>query len=348
MVMKKDSGWNYREAGVDIKASEELMDDLSQAVASTHDAGVLKGLGDFAGLYRLPADEYREPVLVSGTDGVGTKLLVAQKMDCHTTVGVDLVAMCINDILCQGAKPLFFLDYLATGRLEKGQAAEVLQGIITGCRQAGCVLLGGETAEMPGFYPPGRYDLAGFAVGIVDREKIITGEKIEPGDRLLALSSSGLHSNGFSLVRALLLEEKEYSLHQSLPPLESTLGEELLRPTRIYSPLVMPLLERGIIRGLAHITGGGISGNLKRILPDGCRAKIQKESWPRPPIFSLLQEEGRVKEEEMFSTFNMGLGLIMVCSEKEQEEIREYFSSQEEDLYQLGRIVSGKKGVELV
>lgn len=336
-------GWNYKRAGVDIKAQDTFIEGIKKGVATTHSEHVLEGLGGFGGLYQL--EGYQEPVLVASTDGVGTKLLIAQQLKQHDTIGQDLVAMCVNDILVQGATPLFFLDYLATGSLDPEEAQEVLTGIISGCQQAGCALLGGETAEMPDFYPPSRYDLAGFALGVVERGALITGEAISPGDLFFGLPSSGLHSNGYSLVRRLLLQGEGLSLQDQIEGLSCSLGEELLRPTRIYASSLVPLFKTGIIKGMAHITGGGILDNVKRILPDHCQAQIYAHNWPHPPIFQILEKRGNITAKEMFSTFNMGIGFVLIVAPEDQETLFGYFASQEETIFPLGEVALGKKEV---
>jgi phosphoribosylformylglycinamidine cyclo-ligase len=303
----------YRDAGVDIAAGEAVVDGIRGAVASTHREGVLGGIGGFGGLFAL--GRYRDPVLVSGTDGVGTKLLVAQRLGRHRTIGIDLVAMCVNDIAVTGAEPLFFLDYFATGKLAPEVTVEVVEGIADGCRQAGCALIGGETAEMPGMYSPGHYDLAGFAVGAVERAEILAPRAtVRPGDRLLAWPSSGLHSNGYSLVRR-LVDALDWSAEHGLG---RPLGEVLLTPTRIY---VRELLAaRGAIKGAAHITGGGLIENLPRILPDGLGARLDGAAWQAPPIFGLLAERGGLSQRELHRTFNMGLGMVCAVAPERASE----------------------------
>lgn len=340
-----EKGWDYKEAGVDIEAADGFIDQIKREVASTFDPQVIGGIGGFGGLYSLTG--YRDPVLVASTDGVGTKLLIAQAMKRHDTIGQDLVAMCVNDILVQGAKPLFFLDYLATGKLDTTEATEIIRGIVEGCKKASCSLLGGETAEMPGFYPSGSYDLAGFALGAVEKERLITGERIEAGDILVGLPSNGLHSNGYSLVRKVFLEKEKLSLGESIEGLDCTLGEELLRPTHIYVPMVLPLLEEGLIKGMAHITGGGLSGNLLRILPQTCKAVIQRGRWHVPFIFNLLQDRGSIMTEEMFATFNMGIGFVLVVAPDEREAVMEVLSSMGEESSLIGEVQCGKKEVHL-
>lgn len=302
----------YREAGVDIEAGDEFVDRIKPLVRSTFRPEVLTDLGGFGGLFGLRSDKYKEPVLVSGTDGVGTKLKIAFMMDRHDTVGVDLVAMCVNDIAVSGAEPLFFLDYFATGKLSVAKAHEVVKGIAEGCRQAGCALIGGETAEMPSMYADGEYDLAGFAVGVVEKAKIVDGKTIKPGDAIIGLASSGLHSNGFSLARRVLFDHAKLTVASRLPELDGPLGEVLLAPTRIYAKQILSLIEHCAIKGIAHITGGGITENLPRVFPEGVGAKISRKAWPVPPIFDVMSHLGNVNREEMYRVFNMGIGLILV------------------------------------
>ncbi|MDP6931522.1 MAG: phosphoribosylformylglycinamidine cyclo-ligase [Myxococcota bacterium] len=304
----------YREAGVDIAAGEAVVHGIRDIVRSTHRAGVMSELGGFGGLFSLQG--YRDPVLVSGTDGVGTKLLVAQRMGVHHTIGQDLVAMCVNDIVVSGAEPLFFLDYFATGRLEPQVAVEVVRGIAEGCRQAGCALIGGETAEMPGMYGPGHYDLAGFAVGAVERDRVLDGRRIQAGDRLVGLPSSGLHSNGFSLVRK-LCDPLDWTQDHGLG---RPLGEVLLTPTRIYVKECLSLARSLDLRGLVHITGGGFTENIPRILPEGLGADLLAGAWETPPIFPLIQRLGSISPADMHRTFNNGLGMIVVVPADQAEQ----------------------------
>lgn len=310
----------YKKAGVDISEGERFVSLISPMIKETFRPGVMTEIGSFSALFKLDVTKYREPVLVSGTDGVGTKLKIAFLMDRHDTVGIDLVAMCVNDILTSGAEPLFFLDYFATGKLKPEKASEVIKGIINGCKEAGCSLIGGETAEMPGFYSENEYDLSGFAVGVVDKERIINGSKIKEGDLIIGIASNGLHSNGYSLVRKLFFDLKKMNVDTYIPDLGTTLGEELLKPTRIYVKAFMVLRDKLEIKGMAHITGGGIPGNLPRILPEGIYADIKIGSWPVPKIFELIEKIGNIPEDEMKKTFNMGIGYIMVVSEGMAEE----------------------------
>jgi phosphoribosylformylglycinamidine cyclo-ligase len=334
----------YRDAGVDVEAGDRFAAGLAQIAADSHRPEVIGGIGGFAGLFALNTTNMTEPVLVSGTDGVGTKLLIAQQARRHDTIGIDLVAMCVNDILTVGAEPLFFLDYLATGVLDADAGNQVVAGIVDGCKQSGCALLGGETAEMPGMYAPGHYDLAGFAVGVVDRPNILDGRAIQPGDVVLGLDSSGLHSNGFSLVRHVLFERNQFALEDRPSLLNGTLVDELLQPTRIYAQAILPVLRSHTVHGMAHITGGGIAGNLKRILPDGVQAVLDRTSWTEPPIFQLLRSLG-VPPEEMDLTFNLGLGLLLVCPANEAEAIRNLVASKLVPCNQVGVIEAGDTGV---
>lgn len=302
----------YRESGVDIDAGDAFVQRIKPLVRSTFRPEVLTDLGGFGGLFGLRAEQYKEPVLVSGTDGVGTKLKIAFLMDRHDTVGIDLVAMCVNDIVVSGAEPLFFLDYFATGKLSIAIAQDVVKGIVEGCRQAGCALIGGETAEMPSFYRDGEYDLAGFAVGVVEKSKIIDGRSITPGDVLIGLASSGLHSNGYSLARRVLFEQEKLTVDSQVPELDRTVGEELLTPTRIYVKPILSLIRAFPIKGLAHITGGGITENLPRVLPAGVKARVDRRAWTAPPVFMVLGRLGNIEPKEMYRVFNMGIGMVLV------------------------------------
>lgn len=341
-------GLTYADAGVDIEAGNEAVRLMRGAVRSTFRPEVLADIGGFGGFFALNNAKYREPVLVSGTDGVGTKLRVAMLTGRHDTIGIDAVAMCVNDILVQGAEPLFFLDYLAVGKLIPEKVAAIVGGVAWGCRRAGCALIGGETAEMPGFYGPEEYDIAGFAVGVVERSRIIDGRSIVPGDKLLGLPSSGLHSNGYSLARKVLLEVAGYGMDSRPGRLERTVGEEMLEPTRIYVKAVLPLLERFRIKGLAHITGGGLTENVPRILPDGVGVNIRPGTWPVPPVFDLIGEIGGVAEQEMLRTFNMGVGLVAVVSGEEAEAVMADLSARGEKSYLIGEVVEGKKEVNYI
>ncbi len=330
----------YREAGVDIDVGDEFVDRIKPLVRSTFRPEVLADLGGFGGLFGLQAGKYKEPVLVSGTDGVGTKLKIAFMMDKHDTVGIDLVAMCVNDIVVSGAEPLFFLDYFATGKLSVSRAQAVVSGIAEGCRQAGCALIGGETAEMPSMYASGEYDLAGFAVGVVEKSKIVDGKTIKPGDAVLGLASSGLHSNGFSLVRRVLFDQAELTVASRLPELDRPLGEILLTPTRIYAKQILSLIQEFPLRAVAHITGGGITENLPRVFPKGIRAKISRKAWPVPPIFDVMSRLGQVDREEMYRVFNMGIGLILVVPPDSVSGVLTRAAALGDRGWQIGEIVS--------
>jgi phosphoribosylformylglycinamidine cyclo-ligase len=320
---------SYRDAGVDIDAGDALVERIKPFAKRTLRPEVLGGLGGFGALCEIPK-KYRHPVLVSGTDGVGTKLKLAFHLDRHDTVGIDLVAMSVNDVLVQGAEPLFFLDYFAAGKLDVNVAAQVIQGIAKGCEQAGCALIGGETAEMPGMYAAGEYDLAGFCVGVVEKERIIDGRSIRPGDALLGLASSGPHSNGYSLIRKIIERAK--------PPFD------LLTPTRIYVKPVLKLLEGVPVKGLAHITGGGLTGNVPRVLPDNLRAVVQKAAWPRPEVFQWLQREGGVAESEMASVFNCGIGMVLVVDRADAQRAADSLRASGETVYEIGVIEKGTGG----
>jgi phosphoribosylformylglycinamidine cyclo-ligase len=328
----------YKESGVDIEKGNAFIRLIQPIIRETFNSGVLTDIGGFSGLFSLKAENYSKPVLAASTDGVGTKLRIAQMVGKHDTVGIDLVAMCVNDILVQGAKPLFFLDYLAMGKLDPEIALEVVRGIAAGCKIAGCALIGGETAEMPGFYPEGVYDLAGFVVGLVDNDQIIDGSEISVGDHLLGIASSGLHSNGYSLVRKILFEELRLKPEDKVKELGCTLAEELLRPTKIYAELVANLLRDFTIKGISHITGGGIMDNLSRILPNPCMARIRKGSWTRPPIFPYLEQAGNLSEDEMVRTFNTGLGLILVIPADQVEDIMSRVEALNEKGFDIGEI----------
>ncbi|MEW6682626.1 MAG: phosphoribosylformylglycinamidine cyclo-ligase [Nitrospirota bacterium] len=335
----------YRSAGVDIDAGNRVVELIKPLVKTTLRPEVLTDLGGFAGLFQLDTSRYREPVLVSGTDGVGTKLKIAHLMRRHDTIGIDLVAMCVNDVMVCGAEPLFFLDYFATGKLDPEQAAEVVGGIAEGCRQARCALIGGETAEMPSMYAEGDYDLAGFAVGVVDRARLIDGRTIVPGDVVVGLASSGLHSNGYSLVRKLLFEVEGLAVDDRLPELAEPLGSVLLTPTRIYAKTVLALMRNHTLKGIAHITGGGITENLPRVLPDGCAARIDRGAWTPHPIFQLLQSRGAIPDDEMLRTFNMGIGLLLVVAADEAESVRADAEALGERAVIVGTIEPGTPGV---
>ncbi len=338
-------GLTYRDSGVDIEKADEFVAQLKGLVSSTHREGVIGGIGHFGALFEVPGN-YKNPVLVSSTDGVGTKLKVAFMAGLHGTVGMDLVAMCVNDILTLGAEPLFFLDYFATGKLTPEVALEVMKGIVQGCREAKCALIGGETAEMPGFYQPGEYDLSGFAVGVVEKDEIIDGSATRPGDTVIGLASSGLHSNGYSLVRKVFFEVHNYRPDTYIEELGTELAEELLKPTRIYVRAFMALKQECIIpKAMAHITGGGLPGNLPRVLPEGMEAVIVNNSWPQPPVFSLIRTLGNVSEEEMRKTFNLGIGYTIVVSESQADRAIEILNKAGYQAYRIGYIQKGRGGV---
>ena len=337
---------DYKSAGVDVEAGYESVKLMKNDVKRTFRPEVLTDIGGFGGLFALNKDKYEEPVLVSGTDGVGTKLKVAFMMDKHDTVGIDAVAMCVNDIVCGGAEPLFFLDYIALGKNRPEKVAQIVKGVADGCVMSGCSLVGGETAEMPGFYPENEYDIAGFAVGIVDRKKIIDGKSIKEGDTLIGLPSSGLHSNGFSLVRK-LLNLTEEKLTKPIQQLGTTLGEELIKPTRIYVKTILQLKELFPIKGICHITGGGFVENIPRMIPEGLRVKIHRGTWPVPPIFNLLQTIGSITDESIYNTFNMGIGMVLAVDHSLVADVLKKLESMDEKAYVIGEIVKGEAGVEL-
>jgi phosphoribosylformylglycinamidine cyclo-ligase len=330
----------YRDAGVDIDAGDEFVERIKPHVRATFRPEVLTDLGGFGGLFRFQANRYTDPVLVSGTDGVGTKLKIAFLMNRHDTVGIDLVAMCVNDIAVSGAEPLFFLDYFATGKLSVGTAESVVKGIADGCRQAGCALIGGETAEMPSFYSSGEYDLAGFAVGVVDRPKIIDGQRIVAGDAVIGLASTGIHSNGFSLARKVLLEQSRLKVESRVPELGTSIGETLLTPTRIYAKQILTLAQEFQIKGAAHITGGGMTDNLPRVFPAHCGALIRRGSWPVLPIFQIIQERGGVAVDEMYRVFNMGIGLVLVTPDEQADDVMKRAGELGDRAYRIGEIVA--------
>ncbi len=338
--MSDRSSMTYKDAGVDIEAGNRFVDMIKPLVKSTNRPEVLTDIGGFGGLFSLNKDKYKSPVLVSSTDGVGTKLKLAFQLDRHNTVGIDLVAMCVNDLIVQGAEPLFFLDYLATGMLAPEKAAEVVEGIADGCRQAGCALIGGETAELPGFYSDGEYDLAGFTVGVVDREAIIDGSAIQVGDAVIGIASNGLHSNGYSLARRIANERLDGGLDAVLPELGEPLGEALLRPTRIYVKSVLNVLRDFTIKGMAHITGGGILENVPRVLPKHCKAVIRKDAWPKLPIFEVLRDAGNLEEKELYRTFNYGIGMVMVVPKDSAEDVLGRLQGLNEKAYRIGEIAA--------
>jgi phosphoribosylformylglycinamidine cyclo-ligase len=338
-------GLTYRKAGVDIDEGEKFVGLIKPQVRRTFRPEVITDIGSFNALFKLDTSRYREPVLVSGTDGVGTKLKVAFMAGKHDTVGIDLVAMCVNDILTCGAEPLFFLDYFATGKLRAEQASSVVEGIVRGCEDAGCSLIGGETAEMPGFYQDGEYDLAGFAVGVVEKEGIIDGSSASEGDAVIGLASSGLHSNGYSLVRKIFFDKERMALSGHVSELGTTLAGELLKPTRIYVRAYRALNGRIPVKGMAHITGGGIPGNLPRALPGGLCARIEEGSWPEPPVFGLIRRLGEVPEEDMKRTFNMGIGYIIITGVDSAGETLDILKKTGYDAYIMGRLAKGGEGV---
>jgi phosphoribosylformylglycinamidine cyclo-ligase len=335
----------YKTAGVDIEAGDEFVRTIKPLVRSTFRPEVLTDIGGFGGLFGLDIKKYKEPVLVSGTDGVGTKLKIAIQMNQHDTIGIDLVAMSVNDVVVTGAEPLFFLDYLATGKLQPQTLVEILRGIVKGCRMAGCALLGGETAEMPSFYPEGVYDLAGFAVGVVEKSRVIDGSRIKANDVLIGLASSGLHSNGYSLARKIAFEVTGHKITDTIQGWSNRLGDELLTPTRIYVKSILQLTREADVKGLAHITGGGITGNLPRILPEGCQAKIKLGSWPVPAIFGWLEKQGGVAVEEMNRVFNMGIGMVAVLGPGQADRALEKLKRLGEPAFLIGKIVKGDKKV---
>ena len=345
--MAPPKGLTYAQAGVSIEAGDALVRRIGPIAKQTKVPGVLAGVGGFSALFDLKSRGYRAPVLVSSTDGVGTKLKIAFQTGIHDTIGIDLVAMGVNDILTQGATPLFFLDYFVCGKLDVKITEAVVRGIAAGCRQAGCALIGGETAEHPGDFPRGEYDLAGFVVGVVEKNQIIDSAAIVAGDVLIGIPSSGLHSNGYSLARKILLERGGLKLHQRVPELGRTLAEELLEPTRIYAKITKKLFDGFRIKGAAHITGGGITGNLPRVLPRGQHAMIDRSSWPVPPVFSLLQKIGAVAQPEMDATFNMGLGMIFVAARKDADRVIGALKRMGERSFIIGEIHKGARGATM-
>ena len=336
---------NYKDAGVDVENGQKEVELIKNLVEKTQSKNVLSKLGGFSGLFSLENLDIKNPVLVSGTDGVGTKVMLAQMMDKHDTIGIDCVAMCVNDILCQGARPLFFLDYIACGKLIPEKMEKIVKGVADGCLKANSSLIGGETAEMPGLYKENDYDLAGFCVGIVDKEKIITGEKIKKGDHIFGLKSSGIHSNGYSLVRKIVLEKEKLSLDEKVEGLDTSLGEELLKPTKIYVKEILNLLEKIEINGLSHITGGGFYENIPRMIPDGLCAKIDVRNIHLPKIFTLLEKWGELDKKDMYETFNMGVGLVFAVDKKDIDIVKE--TIDEDELLDLGEIVENDEKIDL-
>lgn len=354
----------YKQSGVDIDEGNRAVDLIKGKIKSTYDNNVIGDLGNFSGLYSLKDFVgMKEPVLLASTDGVGTKLKLAQMMDKHDTVGIDLVAMCVNDLICQGAKPLFFLDYIATGKLVAKQVEEIVGGIADGCKMSGCALIGGETAEMPGMYSDDEYDLAGFSVGIADKGKIVSGQNVKSSDVLIGISSSGVHSNGFSFIRKIFLDTYNYKLDQHIEELGMTLGESLLTPTKIYVKLVLALLKKYDIKAIAHITGGGVIENIPRVIPKGLGIDINKSSWDKPAIFKMIENFNAIEEKELYKSFNMGVGLVLVVDKDKSDEIVEFINNIEvknevkidgkyndllkDKAYVIGKVVDTHEGVKL-
>lgn len=338
----------YRDSGVDIDEGNRAVNLIKNKIKGTYDNNVIGDLGNFSGLYSLKDFmNMEEPVLLSSTDGVGTKLKLAQMLNIHNTVGIDLVAMCVNDLICQGAKPLFFLDYIATGKLVPEKIDDIVSGIVEGCKQAGCALIGGETAEMPGMYSKEDYDLAGFSVGIADKNKIISGQNVKAGDTLIGIASSGIHSNGYSFIRKIFLEEYKYELNQYIEELEMTLGEALLVPTTIYVKLIMKLIQKYDLKAIAHITGGGIIENIPRVIPKGLGIDINKNSWEKPAIFKMIEKFNSIDEIELHKSFNMGIGLVIVVDSDKSEEITKFINEGEEKAFIIGEVVDSHEGVNL-
>lgn len=335
----KKPSLTYKDAGVDINAGEDLIEAIKPLAKSTLRPEVLNGLGGFGALFQIPVDKYHQPVLVSGTDGVGTKLKLAIELEKHDSIGIDLVAMCVNDIIVQGAEPLFFLDYFATGKLNIKQGTDIITGIAEGCRQAGCALIGGETAEMPGMYASGDYDLAGFSVGVVEKSAIITGENVAENDVLLGLAATGLHSNGYSLARK-IIEVSGARLNDDF--MGTSLGAALLTPTRIYVKSILAALVQAPVKAIAHITGGGLPGNLPRVMPDNTCAKIDPANWPRLAIFDWLQDKGNIDESEMVRTFNCGIGMVLIVDADHADKIQESLTQSGETVFRIGNITRHK------
>ncbi len=333
----------YAGAGVDINKANKLVESIKNIAKKTYNSSVMGEIGGFGGLFSLNLSNYEKPVLVSSTDGVGTKLKIAFMMNKHDTIGIDLVGMCVNDIIVNGAKPLFFLDYLSMGNLDNKIAEKIVDGVAKGCKIANCALIGGETAEMPGLYQPGEYDLAGFAVGMVDNSKIIDGSEIRVGHNLIGIASSGLHSNGYSLARKICFEELDLKIDSYVPELKKTIGEELLKPTKIYTNIIESMLKDLPIHGIAHITGGGIPENIIRVIPDTCKIEVNSKSWEPPPIFHFLQQGGNVVKDEMFRTFYNGIGLVVAVPEKASQDVLERLLVMNEKAYIIGRVSECKK-----
>jgi phosphoribosylformylglycinamidine cyclo-ligase len=342
---EETEGMTYAAAGVDIDAAAAAKRRIRGLARATFTSGVLTDIGSFGAMFHLGRERHRDPLLVSSCDGVGTKLKLAFMTGVHHTVGSDLVSHCVADILVQGARPLFFLDYLACGKLDPGTVERIVEGLARGCRETGCALIGGETAEMPDFYAAGEYDLAGFIVGVVERERVIDGSSITEGDRVLGLRSCGLHTNGYSLARRLFFDRLGYKAETVVPELGGSVAELLLAPHRNYLPLLEPLLDSGWIKGLAHITGGGITDNLPRILPSGTGALIRIGAWPVLPIFRFIEEKGHVNEAEMYRTFNMGIGMILVAAPDHAARVRAHYGALSEPVYDIGEVVAGNGSV---
>ena len=337
---------DYRDSGVDIDAGNETVRRIKSLAKATFTPGVLSDIGSFGGLFRLDRDRYQDPVLVSSADGVGTKLRVAFLAGRHETVGTDLVNHCVNDVLVQGAVPLFFLDYLATGRLLPDVAEQVISGVARGCRENDCALIGGETAEMPGFYADGEYDIAGFIVGVVEKSQIVDGRHVVVGDVLIGLPSAGLHTNGYSLARRVLFDVAGYDVKSVVPEIGTTVGDALLAPHRSYLRAMRPLVSEGLIKGMAHITGGGITENLPRMLPLGCSARVERGAWSVPALFTLLQKRGAIGTDEMFRTFNMGIGLIAICAASAANAVMDSLERSGEEPVRIGQVISGDRDVQ--
>ncbi len=337
----------YKQAGVDLEAGYASVERIKKHLERTKRLGATGSVGGFGGLFDLGVLGFRHPVLVSGTDGVGTKIMLAFLLNKHDTIGIDAVAMCVNDVLVQGAEPLFFLDYIACGKNDPQRTEEIVAGVVEGCVQAGCALIGGETAEMPGLYGEGEYDLAGFAVGVCEKDRLVDGRTILPGDVLLGLPSSGLHSNGYSLVRKVILDEQKISLEDDVPELGQSWGAELLQPTRIYVRPLLPLLREGRLKGLAHITGGGFIENIPRMLPKGLGATLQLGSWEMPAVFGLLEKLGEIPSQEMYNVFNMGVGMVLAVAPSEVDDVLGHFQAWGETVYRIGEVIVDE-GVHLV
>ncbi len=348
MTESEISASKYSEAGVDIDKGNAFVSRIKQIVAGTHSRAVIDDIGGFSGLFSIGNMDYKDPVLIASTDGVGTKLKIAQLCNKHDTIGIDLVAMCVNDIIVSGAKPLFFLDYFSSSSLDLDVATDVVKGIAEGCKISNCSLIGGETAEMPGLYQPGDYDLAGFSVGIGERAAVIDGSGVRVGNKIIGLASSGLHSNGFSLVRKIIFEELGLTVEDTVEELGCTVGEELIKPTRIYVQSVLRVLRNFTINGLIHNTGGGFIDNIPRVLPEGCKAVIDKNSWEKPPIFAFLQNKGKVPETEMYRTFNMGIGMMAIINDDELEFVMQHFTAMGEQPFLIGEIQAAQEDEPLV